>query len=271
MKKYLLIIGALIFGILVTAFFQMPDDKFHVYFLDVGQGDSVFIKTPNGQQIIVDGGADSVVIERLGDVMPFWDKSIDLVVLTHPHADHVGGLVDVLKRYKVDGVLFTGAVYEDSFYDEFLKEIDEQNIPVDIADEKADFHFDDVFFDVIYPFEQIAGDSFENINNSSIAMRVIYKDKEILLTGDSEKEVEAELVLSGADLSADILKAGHHGSKTANSLEFLGKVKPDFFAISCGIGNKFGHPHKETLENLKQAGINKIYRTDIDGTIDFSF
>lgn len=258
-------------GFILFTLWQLPDDRFHIYFLDVGQGDSIFIKTPGGHQIIVDGGADSTVIERLSEVMPFWDRSIDLVVLTHPHSDHVGGLVEVLKRYKVDGVLFTGAVYEDPFYDEFLNEIDERDVPVYIADIDMDFNFDDVFLDVIYPFEQIAGDSFENINNSSIAMRVVYKDKEILLTGDLEKELENELILSKANLNADILKAGHHGSKTANSLEFLEKVKPEYFVISCGLGNKFGHPHKETLDNLEQAGIEKIYRTDMNGAVEFVF
>ncbi len=256
---------------LYILFSQIPDNKFHIYFLDVGQGDSVFIKTPQNHQILIDGGEDNSVIENLGKIMSFFDKSIDLVVLTHPHKDHVGGLIEITKRFEVENVLITGVYNDDPYYLEFLQNIKNLNSNVFIANADTDFLFKDVLLDVIYPFDEISYKSFENLNNSSIVIKVFYKDEMILLTGDIEKIIEEEIINSGIEIDSDILKVAHHGSKTSSSLEFLKKVSPEISVIQCGKNNKFGHPNDGTLQNLSSAGVKEIYRTDEDGMIEFVF
>ncbi|MEK7086141.1 MAG: ComEC/Rec2 family competence protein [Patescibacteria group bacterium] len=263
-----IIAGYVAFGML---FLQIPDQKFHIYFLDIGQGDSILIKTPENHQILIDGGPGNTVIEELGEVLPFFDKSIDLVVLTHPHADHVDGLIEVLKRFNVNNVLITGVSYDSPDYKEFLNEIEKKNINVLVAESRTDFRFGNVLFDIIYPKNSIAGKKFPNVNNSSITMRVLYKNKKILLTGDLESEAEQKLIQTGVNLKADIFKAGHHGSKTASSMDLLRKVNPTFTVIQSGAGNSFGHPHKETLENFKKIGVKKVFRNDLQGRIEFIF
>lgn len=253
------------------ALFQLPDGRFHIWFLNVGQGDSVLIETPEGHHILVDGGPGPGVLTELAEVLPFFDKKIDLMVLSHPHADHIDGLVEVLKRYEVEAVLFSGVNFMGGAYDEFLKEIDEQEIDFWIAESDEDFSFGDVIIDVIYPSKQILGEEFNNLNNSSVAMKIIYNQTKILLSGDLELEAEAALVASGLDLRADILKAGHHGSRTASSLIFLRKIKPRVVVIQSGQGNQFEHPHEESLNHFEKVGVEKIYRNDLDGRVEFMF
>jgi len=268
----------ILFGIMISGylafcvlFWQLPDDKFHIMFLDVGQGDSIFIKTPQNHQILIDGGPDNAVVEELGGVMPFFNKSIDLVVLTHPHADHINGLVEVLERFEVENVLITGVADDEEAYIEFLNVIDEKDIRIFIAEEGTDFLFNDMLLDVLYPFESIAGMSFDNLNNSSVVVRVVYEDIEVLLTGDLEMEGEEKLVEAGVELKSDILKAGHHGSKTASGLEFLGEVGAEIAVISCGLNNKFGHPHEEAMQNFALSGVEEVRRTDLEGTVEYEF
>lgn len=250
---------------------QIPDYKFHIFFLDVGQGDSTFIKTPQNHQILIDGGEDNTVLENLKDVVPFFDKSIDLIVLTHPHKDHIGGLIEVMKRFDIENILITGVYSDDPYYLELLQNIKSLDTNVFIANADTDFLFNNVLLDVIYPFAQIAYKSFENQNNSSIVIKVFYKDEVILLTGDIEKTIEQEIINSNINIKSDILKMAHHGSKTSSSAEFLKKASPEISVIQVGKNNKFGHPNEETLENLSSAGVKEIYRTDEEGIIEFVF
>lgn len=249
---------------------QIPDDKFHIYFLDVGQGDSIFIKTPENHQILIDGGAYGKVIEQLGEVMPYFDKSIDFVMLTHPDNDHLGGLVEVLKRYRVDNVVLTGIQDNSSTYIEFLKVIDKKNINVYFADSDMDLYFGNVLFDTIFPTDSLIGKKFEAINDTSLVTKITFGKDSILLTGDLESAMEKRLVLSGADLSADILKAGHHGSKTSSGIDFLNAVSPKVVVIQVGKNNSYGHPAPTILRNFYRANVEKIYRTDIDGRVEFT-
>jgi len=267
------IFTALFFGYtaLLIALCEIPQHGLHVYFLDVGQGDSIFINTPQNHQILVDGGPKTEVLNELSDVMPFFDKSIDLVVLTHPHDDHIQGLVEVLKKYEVDAVLITGVSFNNSNYNEFLRVVNEKNIPVRFAKSSEDFSFGEVFLDIIYPFKSLSGKTFSNINNSSIAMKVIYKDHSIYLGGDGEIEVEKEILASGFSLKSDVYKASHHGSRTASSLDFLVKIRPKIAVIQVGKDNTFKHPHPETLRSLFKSGVEKIYRNDLDGRVEFVF
>ena len=204
---------------------RLPHGRLVVDFLDVRQGDSILLSLPTGERVLVDGGPEQKVLEELGEVMPFLDRRIDLMVLTHPHADHVMGLVQVLKRYEVKAVLFSGVNYESSIYEAFLAEIRRQGIPLTVAMADRDFFMRDVAFDVLFPFESMLGDTLSNVNNGSVVMKVTYGLHTILLTGDAEVDVEADLSEAHdrgeIDLKSEVMKAGHHGSHTASSPAFL--------------------------------------------------
>ncbi len=252
-------------------FEKLSHGQLHVYFLDIGQGDSILLKTPSDKLILVDGGPDNEILTELNDVLSFFERRIDLMVLTHPHSDHIEGLIPVLEKFDVGAVLITGVSCKNAYYDVFLDKIFDENATIYFADDNSDFYFDDgVFIDVLYPFFEIRGETFENLNNSSIIMKISYKNHEILLAGDAESKIEDELVLSGADLDADLFKASHHGSKTANSYDFLKAVTPSCAVISCGTDNDFKHPHEETLEIFSTFGV-KVLRTDLDGRVEFTF
>jgi competence protein ComEC len=270
-EKILIVLFACVFA-LCFLFYQLPDGKFHLYFLDVGQGDAIFIKTPENHQILVDGGPSNYVISELAELMSFFDRTIDLVVLTHPHADHVEGLIEVLARYEVEAVLLTGVNYDNDNYEEFLQKINEMEIPFYVADQSVDFVFGNVFWDTVYPLKQIFAEDFENINNSSIGARIMYQDKVVILTGDMEEEAELELIRGGFRSEAvDIFKAGHHGSKTASSWDFLKIIEPEKVVIQCGKDNSFNHPHLEALKNFQKIEVKEIFRNDLDGRVEFVF
>lgn len=263
-----LIVG---YSSLTVLIWQIPDGNFHAYFLNIGQGDSILIKTPENHKILIDGGPKNYVFQELDKVMPFFDKTIDLVVLTHPHADHIDGLVEVLKRYRVNAIMMTGVDYKSPNYSEFLKVATEKNIPTYIAKNKLDFKFGDVLLDVLYPEKELLGTDFKNLNNSSIIIKISYRNRQIMLSGDMEFEEENSLMKMGLNLGADILKVGHHGSKTSSSKKFLDLVKPEIAIIQSGRGNPFGHPSKEALERLKAAGVGQIYRNDLNGRVEITF
>jgi len=252
-----IIYGGLIFIILIAIYFYKTprSDTLYLDFLAIGQGDSILITIPGPYRILVDGGPDQNVLSELGEVMPFMDRTIDLVILTHPHADHVDGLVQVLRRYRVRAVLMTGMTYNDSSYEAFLNEIQDQNIPFFIASASQDFEFGHATFDLLFPYTSLAGTSMENINNSSIVFRLEACGHSALFQGDAELEVEKSLLSHGIDISAELIKAGHHGSRTASSLDFLEAVDPDLMVIQFGEENSFGHPHSETLETLEALDI----------------
>jgi len=238
-----------------------------IYFLNIGQGDSVFIETETGKQILIDGGPDNGVAQRLSEAMPFWDRTIDLIILTHTDHDHIAGLPEVLKRYQVKGIVETGIQCDKAECGAWqdLKE-----------EEKADVLFvklgdsivlgKDAKIMVLNPFENIAGEKVSKANNTSIVAKLIYGEHSILLTGDIEKQIEEKLVLAGLDIDSDYLKVPHHGSKTSSSDEFLDKVSPLAAFISLGAKNPYGHPHQEVLDRLEKRNI-KYYRTDKLGTV----
>jgi competence protein ComEC len=238
-----------------------------VYFLNVGQGDGIYIRTPGGQDIVIDGGPDARIVAALGKVMPFWDTEIDVLLLTHPHADHVAGLVDILKRYKVDAVYYTGVNYSSGVYSEFLNLIKEKNIPLRavIAGDHIPL-FGAGEFDVLWPKESLDGRKVDDLNNSSIVAKLVFGDIDFLFAGDAEEKVEKELLAGGKSLDVDLLKLGHHGSKTASSQEFLKAITPEYAVISCGKNNDFGFPHLLVLRRLARLGV-EIFRTDLNGTV----
>jgi len=272
-KKSVLIILGILVGFNVLAWigvFQLSQANLEVTFFDVGQGDSIFIETPSGHQILIDGGPTSVVLEKLGKEMPFWDRTIDLVVLTHPEHDHYGGLLEVLKRYKVENVLWTGIIRDTAEYREWQKLIKEEGADVFIAQAGQNIELarnDIANLEVLYPFESLEGQEMKDSNNTSVITKLVYGESSFLFTGDIYQSVERELLnLVKQRLESDVLKVGHHGSKTSSAEEFIEKVAPEIAVIQAGRDNSYGHPHEITLATLEKYGIN-ILRTDLDGDI----
>ncbi len=238
-----------------------------VDFLDIGQGDSILIKTPNNQNILIDGGPDKTVIKRLSKELRWWDKTIDLMILTHPHDDHVGGLNDVISYYKVKKILYTGVVHNAPAYINWLNLIKDNNIPLIIISHQQAINLGkDCKLEIIYPFNDLSGKEVDNLNNSSIIVKLVYKNTSFLFTGDAEIEQEQELLKSNIDLSADVLKVCHHGANTSSSENFLKAVNPKIAVIQVGKDNKFNHPSRRVIKRMEKMGI-EIFRNDLDGTV----
>lgn len=252
---------------LLAAWRLYPDTKLlEISVLDIGQGDAILLEAPDGQVILVDGGPDKKVLRRLGEELPFWERKIDLIVLSHPHEDHLAGLIPILDRYQIGGVMITGVMSTNTSYRQFLEMVTEKNIPLILVEQAQTIAFDDVRLEILYPQSSFKARRMSNINNSSIVMKVIYKEVELLLTGDAEEEQEYELLASGFNLQADILKAGHHGSDTSSTEEFVRAVDPELVLVSNGVENSYGHPSPRTLKRFERLGIT-VRRTDLEGTI----
>ena len=245
------------------------EGEFRVVFFDVGQGDAVFVQDKAGHQILIDGGEGDVILDKLGEVLPFFDRSLDLVILTHPHRDHVEGLVSVLKRYKVDLVLYTGVEYVSPYYQEFEELLLKKKIAFAFPHHNQRISLaDGAYLDILFPWEVMDGKEVENPNNTSIVCRLVRGTEEYLLVGDAEEEVEAELIQNNVYLQSDVLKVGHHGSKTSSTANFLRAVEPEVAIISVGKENRFNHPHPIVLERLESFGI-EVFRTDLEGDIEY--
>jgi competence protein ComEC len=250
---------------------SMPDDRLRISFLDVGQGEAILIQK-GSQQVLIDGGpSPQALTVALGDEMPFWDRTIELVALSHPHADHLTGLVEVLERYKVEQVLDTGLESELPVYDEWLRVIEEKNINCTAAQAGQEINLGDgVIISVLHPPTTPLTDTGSDINNNSLVLRLSTGRVSFLLTADIEWEAEFELIAQGADLSGTVLKVAHSGSASSTTPEFLAVVNPTVAVISVGEENPFGHPSAEIIDRLEQRlGAENIFRTDEQETIEF--
>ena len=248
-------------------FTSINSQNLKIIFLNVGQGDAILIRTPKNQNILIDGGPDKGIIYKLNQYLPFYERKIDLAILTHPDPDHLNGLVEVLKRYQVNKIFFNGVKDESLSYLEFLKELEEKKIENEIVFFGKIFEFENGKIEFLYPLESLEGKSFKNDNEASLLFKFTYNEIKILFTGDATKKVEEELIKNNLDLKSDILKVAHHGSKDSTSLEFLERVKPSYAIISVGK-NRFGHPSLRVLKNLEKVKA-KILRTDQIGDIIF--
>jgi competence protein ComEC len=264
-----LVVGGLALLVLLAwiAALQMPDGRLHIVFFDVGQGDAIFIQCPNGQQILVDGGpTPSAVLSRLGRQMPFWDRSLDLVVLTHPEEDHITGLVDVLARYEVGQVLDSGQGCDTATCEAWRQLISEKGIPYRRAQAGMTIEVGQaVGLHILHPPAILLADTSSDVNNNSVVLRLEYGRFSALLTGDIEQEGEEGLLASGQPVDSLILKVPHHGGDSALTVPFLQAVNPQLAVISVGSDNRFGHPGQLTLQKLDEI---PTYRTDQQGDIE---
>jgi len=238
-----------------------------VAFLNVGQGDAIYIETPHGNQVLVDGGKGMSVLRELGKTMPFADRSIDMIIATHPDLDHIEGLIEVFKRYEV-GVYIDPRVHSDSNeYQALVSAVFKEGLEPLRARNSTAFMLDnDVTLHVLFPDRDV-----EHIetNTASVVLKITYGDTSFMLTGDSPSGIEEYLsTLYGNALHSDVLKLGHHGSRTSTSDIFLGYVDPAYAVISAGCDNMYGHPHKEVVDKVRAKNI-QIKNTCENGTIIF--
>ncbi len=264
--------GALVITILAwLAVLQLPDGKLHVAFLDVGQGDAILITTPSGTQVLIDGGpSPSTLTSALGREMPFWDRSLDLVVMTHPDADHITGLTEVLDRYHVDGWLDNGRPDDDAVYTECQRLLGEARVPRQVIHAGDLMELESgIVLEVLHPPLDLMAGTKSDSNNNSVVLRLAWDRASFLLTGDIEAEAEQYLLQSGQPLSASVLKVAHHGSGGSSTESFLAATNPSYAVISVGADNRFGHPHPAVLERLDQLSNVTTLRTDEQGAIEF--
>ena len=238
-----------------------------VAFLDVGQGDAIFIQSPSGRQMLIDTGRNQEVLRGLGEVMSFSDRDIDYVLATHPDADHVGGLSDVLDRFNVAHLIRTSNDSDTLLWEEAEKKIEAEGSIVTIAKRGQRFDLGDgVFLDILFPDIDVL--EYES-NTSSIVARLVYIETSFMLTGDAPKSIEEYLVLiEGEYLESDVLKVGHHGSRTSTSELFLTEVSPSYAVISAGKDNSYGHPHLEVTDALFNASV-ETFNTADQGSVIF--
>jgi len=236
-----------------------------VNFFDVGQGDAIFVETPQKHQILIDGGPDSSILEKLAKELPFWDRSIDVIILTHPEKDHLAGLIEVLKRYKVDYILWTGVVRQTSENDKWRNLLKEEKGEIVIVKAGQKMKAGEVWFNILSPAENLERKESKDSNDTSVVFRLVFKQNSFLFTGDISSLIEKELIEQGVNLISDVLKIGHHGSKHSTSNSFLEAVSPEVAVIQVGK-NSYGHPTEEVLQRLKKFDI-EILRTDKDGDI----
>lgn len=248
--------------------------KLQVNFFSVGQGDSALIRLPTGEDILIDGGPNNDVLEKLGTRLPFFDRKIELVVLTHPHMDHVFGLIEVLKRYEVDKILTTNAENPAEFFKEWKKVLEDKHIPIEIADRGDKFRLGDVEFEVLWPIDgSIVVKDDKKFNGNSVVFNLKYGEHEILFTGDITCDAEEDMLKLGKIWKTDekgfeILKVPHHGSKTSSCNNFLKALNPDEAIVSVGQNNRYNLPSPYAIERL-QNFTKKLWRTDEEGDAGF--
>lgn len=276
------VLGVVAMLSLVAVYAYGQTNSLEVHFFDVGQGDAIFIEMPDGRQILIDGGPNDKVIEKLNSVMPFWDRSIDMIIATHADADHLTGLVPVLEHYDVDVVLWNGIEAETKTFKMWQELVEEEGAEVLVSKYGMRFVLSDsAFFEILHPYKAGPGPALGRPapkergsprlqsgrqNDYSLVVRFVYGEDSFLFAGDIERQSEYKIISGNDYIESDILKVAHHGSKTSSSELFLEKVNPKIAVVSSGHTNPYGHPHEAILQRLGLYGI-KIRRTDEEGDV----
>jgi competence protein ComEC len=271
-KKW--IISPLLIATLLVwvAFLNMPDDRLHVSILDIGQGDAILIQTPNRQDILIDGGPSPQAIGlELGRKLPFWDRTIDLVILTQPQADHVTGLIEVLQKYKVQQIIEPGIDYSSATYQQWLKLVNDNEIKHDTGHAGQEINLGSgIKIEVLHPSSPLLQNTSDDIDNNGVVLRLSWNKVSFLFTADIGHEAEWYLIAQRANLKSTVLKIAHHGSQTSTCPQFLAVANPEVAAISVGASNRFGLPNSEVLDRLTElVGDGRVYLTSTHGTIEF--
>lgn len=268
-KNPALLLLATLFALNILAWlavYDFHDKELEIIFFDVGQGDAALIKTPLGHHILIDGGPDSSILEKLGKEMPFWKRSVDLIIMTHPHEDHFAGFIEILKRYHVKNIMWTGVLADTALFKEWQELIDKERANIYIAEQGQLIYGGSAVLKILHPFDSFENQKVQNMDNTSVVVKVLFGENNFLFTGDAFRETERDLVRRGINLTSNVLQVGHHGSRTSSVPEFVAAVLPELAVISAGKDNRNGHPHEETLETLADYDIT-VLRTDELGNI----
>jgi competence protein ComEC len=267
-KIYYILFAALVITLLNFSYqIYLGAGSLKVVFLDVGQGDSILVQYGT-KQILIDGGpSGKTELAKLGKYLPYFDDEIELVVATHPDKDHIAGLVEVARNYKIGKVLLTGAEKDTQVYKEWKDVLAYNKVEAVEVWRGTEVKFDGAEMKILNPAGKVAA-NVGDANNSSIVARFDYGKNSFLFTGDIESPAENEILESGENIDVDFLKIAHHGSKYSSSESFLDAASPENAIISVSAKNSYGHPTKEVLEALQKRNIN-ILRTDEKGDIMF--
>ena len=237
-----------------------PMDGLYVHYIDVGQGDAELVCS-NGEYMLIDGGEPSASDTLTDYLSSLGVTRLSYVICTHGHADHCGGLSAVVESFKVDEVFISPYGSDAAAYAEFLDAVRDAGLDAEAPDMGVKYRLGEAQFEFLGPVED-----HKNVNDDSLVLRLVYGDTSFLFTGDMTAKAEKELINDGVSVRCDVLKVGHHGSSGSSCSQFLYEAQPKIAVISCADGNKYGHPHEETLSRLRDADVT-VYRTDVDGSV----
>ncbi|MCR1975320.1 MBL fold metallo-hydrolase [Clostridium sporogenes] len=271
-KKNLIIAGLLIcLSIIFMACSQQSSNAINtsnksnelkVHYIDVGQGDSILVQTKD-KNILIDAGTRKSSDNLINYLKKQHIKKLDYVIATHPHEDHIGGMPKVIYEFEISNFYAPKKTANTKIFKDMILQLKKKNLKINVAKKGISLDLsNDSSLDFLAPVK----DNYENTNDYSAVIKLTHGNTKFLFTGDAEKTSERDILNSNVDLSSNVLKVGHHGSHSSSSKEFLDKVNPKMAIISCGKNNDYGHPHKETMKELKKRNI-EVYRTDIDGNI----
>ena len=239
--------------------------EMQMHFLDIGQGDCILVMSEGETMLVDTGDRDDNYNQKIIDYLNHYEiTTIDYLILTHPDADHIGGAPDVINTFDVEKCIMPDYEKDTKIFEDTLSALEERNVEVIEAVSGNTFSVGEAECEILAPLKN----TYTDVNDASVVIFLQFGERSVLLTGDAEAESEADMVAeySAGKLKADVLKSGHHGSRTSSGEAFLDKVDPKYVVISCGVDNKYDHPHEETLEKYEERKI-KIYRTDRDGTV----
>lgn len=270
LKKYVILILLLssffytFFSYVQKNFFQVSNHNLRFHFIDVGQGDSSLIITPKGNTILIDAGDEAHAKKVVSYIREQGIEKLDLVIATHPDADHIGGMDKVIKNFDIDVFAMPDVSAKTNQYKQIQRELKAKKMRATRLYQGDEVQIDDdIDFEILSP---VKGKKYDDTNEYSIVAKIVYKDTSFILMGDATMENEVDIINNVPDIDIDVLKLGHHGSSTSSSDYFITKTSPNIAIISCGKDNKYGHPHQEVMRVLKKHGVTP-YRTDEMGDI----